>query len=338
MDIRTEAAIAAFVPSLAWLALVYSRDRYEKEPKRLIAKLYCMSIIAVALAYALESATRPRLSGAVVVVIGGAVLVGLIEEGSKFFVVVLGTRRSPHLDEPVDGMIYASAVALGFAAIETLSYILRSYDVGLAYKLSPATAAHLALTMTAPARALVGNLGHMSWTGVTGYAYGRLRTGTGSRRAVFGAYLVAVAGHASYDGFLGLGAPALAYAVLAVSVIVYVHLFRKALAASPFRRHQLRTVPSAPPGPGPRAGEAGTGGRHRPFAPDAVVPASGMAVWAQPDASSHLVATLAPGLSLQVLERLGAWAHVLTATGWSGWVDGRLLDAVVPPAGRRPAP
>ena len=70
MDIRTEAAIAAFVPSLALLALVYSRDRYEKEPKWLVAKLYVMSIVAVALAFLLESTTRPRLSGAVVTVLG----------------------------------------------------------------------------------------------------------------------------------------------------------------------------------------------------------------------------------------------------------------------------
>jgi hypothetical protein len=225
-------------------------------------------------------------------------------------------------------MIYASALALGFAAIESLTYILRTYNVGLAYHLSPASAAHLALTMTAPARALVGNLGHMSWTGVTGYAYGRLRCGTGTRRGVFGAYLLAAAGHASYDALLGLKAPALAYAVLVVSVIVYVHLFRTALAASPFRRHQLRSVPTAPQARWTVPGA--TAPAPVRFAPDAMIPAPGLPVWAQPDASSHLVATLAPGLSVQVIERLGAWAHVLTATGWSGWVDGRQLDPVGP--------
>ncbi len=95
MDIRTEAAIAAFVPSLLWLALVYSRDRYEKEPKRLVAKCYALSIVAVAMAFVLESLARPRLTGAAVVVIGSALVVGLIEEGSKFAVLVLGTRPEP---------------------------------------------------------------------------------------------------------------------------------------------------------------------------------------------------------------------------------------------------
>jgi len=153
VDIRTEAVIAAFVPSLLWLALVYSRDRYEREPKWLVSKLYVMSILAVAMAFVLESLTGPRLTGAVATVIGSALVVGLIEEGSKFAVLVLGTRRNPNPNEPVDGMVYATAVALGFAGIESLTYILRSYDVGLAYHLSPSSAAHLALVSTAPVRA-----------------------------------------------------------------------------------------------------------------------------------------------------------------------------------------
>jgi RsiW-degrading membrane proteinase PrsW (M82 family) len=317
MDIRTEAAIAAFVPSLVWLALVYSRDRYEKEPKWLVARLYAMSILAVALAFVLESLVQPRLSGAVVVVLASGLAVGLIEEGSKFSVLVLGTRRNANLNEPVDAMIYASAVALGFAAIESLTYILRSYDVGLAYHLSPSSAAHLALTMTAPVRALVGNLGHLVWTGVVGYAYGRRRCGMGSRAAVLRAYIVAACGHGAYDAFLGLHASVLAFSVLVLGAMVYVHLFRRALAASPFRHHQLRSSPpSTPPLPSAR------------FVPDALVPSGGIVVWAQPDPASHRVGQLPPGEPVQVVQRLGAWAHVLTATGWSGWVDGRALEPI----------
>jgi RsiW-degrading membrane proteinase PrsW (M82 family) len=351
MDIRTEAAIAAFVPSLVLLAVVYTRDRYEREPKWLVARLYLSSILALALAFVLETATRPRLTGAVVIIAGSGLLVGLIEEGAKFTVLVWGTRRSPHLNEPVDGMIYASAVALGFAAVETLTYILRTYDVGLAYHLSPSSAAHLALTVTAPERALVGNLGHLAWAGIVGYAYGRWRCGLGRRRSILGAYVVAACGHGAYDALLGLRAPSLAYAVLAASVLWYVHLFRRALAASPFRHHQLRAVPSSPPlrhpafSDQPRAPVWNPGAGpplsapppylHR-FSPDFVVPPGGLPAWAGPDGTSHLVARLPVGESVQVVQWLGAWAHVLTADGWSGWVDGRLLTPSGPPhrAGR----
>ena len=343
MDIRTEAAIAAFLPSLVWLVLVYTRDRYEREPKWLIARLYVSSVVAVAIAFVLESATRPRLTGAVVVILGSGLLVGLIEEGAKFSVLVWGTRRTSHFNEPVDGMIYASAVALGFAALESFTYILRTYDIGLAYHLSPSSAAHLALTVTAPERALVGNLGHMSWAGIIGYAYGQRRCGFGTRRAVFGAYVAAACGHGAYDAFLGLRAPAVAYTVLSVSLLVYVVLFRRALASSPFRHHQLRAMPTAPPPRRPAFPALGRRDGWAPgpppvpdaFEPDFAVPPEGLPAWAQPDATSHLVGRLAGGERVQVVQWLGPWAHALTAGGWSGWVDGRRLVGV---AGHRAGP
>jgi len=342
MDIRTEAAIAAFVPSLAWLVLVYSRDRYEREPKRLIIRLYVMSVLAIAIAFVLESIARVQLTGAVAVIIVSAVAVGLIEEGAKYSVVWLGTRRSGSLSEPVDGMIYASTVALGFAGIETLTYILRTYNVAVAYHLSPATAAHLALTVTAPSRALTGNLGHMSWAGIVGYAYGRWRCGTGTSAGVFRAYLAAAALHAGYDGLLGLNAAPLAYTVLLVSVVIYIHLFRHALAASPYRHQQLRSVPASVPPSGPPGHRAPSppapgGGGVPGFSPDHSVPAGGLGAWAQPDPRSRLVGQLPPGLPVHVVQRLGAWAHVLTATGWSGWVDGRVLEPIADSARRTDA-
>jgi hypothetical protein len=172
--------------------------------------------------------------------------------------------------------------------------------------------------MTAPVRALVGNLGHMSWAGVIGYAYGRRRCGIAGRAEVWRAYLVAASGHGAYDAFLGLHASLLAFSVLTLSVLYFVHLFRKALAASPFRHGQLRPLPTAaPPGRAPVL--------PRAFVPDALVPDTGLPAWAQPEPSSHLVGQLPPGLPVHVVQRLGAWAHVLTSTGWSGWVDGRAL-------------
>ncbi len=316
MDIRVEALIAAFLPSLGFLVLVYRRDRFEREPKLLIAKLYVMSVVAVAVAAALESATGVTLKGAVGVIVASAAAVGLIEEGSKFAVMVLGTRRTTHLNEPVDGMIYASAVALGFAAIETLTYIVRAYDQALGGDVTPSQAAHLAIVVVAPARAITGNLGHMAFAGIIGYAYARHRLGVGSRLEVFGAYLAAAALHGAYDAFLALNAPVLAYCVLVGSIGVYVLLFHRALAASPFRYHQLRPAPPPPVGlPLPA----------HPFAPTDVVVHDRIPVWAVPNGSSHMVATLAAGTAVQTLRRLGDWSLVLVASGWSGWIDGRLL-------------
>lgn len=48
------------------------------------------------------------------------VVAGLIEEFGKFVIVRLSLFESPYFDEPLRGMIYASAVALGVASIENV--------------------------------------------------------------------------------------------------------------------------------------------------------------------------------------------------------------------------
>jgi hypothetical protein len=226
-------------------------------------------------------------------------------------------------------MIYASAVALGFAAIETM-YILREFNVELAYHLTPTHAASIALTQVASERALTGNLGHMAWAGIIGYSYARRRLRSGSRIQLLGAYLLAALLHALYDGLLSFNAPALAYASLVFSVVLYIHLFRHALAASPFRRQQLRSVPLPPPLLHP-ASPPPTGTQQNQVIPSAgfaspptfaVIPPLGQLVWAQPDASSHVVGRLEGGTGVAAFEHLGAWAHVLSPLGWSGWIDG----------------
>jgi SH3-like domain-containing protein len=55
------------------------------------------------------------------------------------------------------------------------------------------------------------------------------------------------------------------------------------------------------------------------------VPGSGLVAWQAPHPSAPQSAQLQPGLPIQVVERLGAWARVVASNGWWGWVDGRLL-------------
>jgi cytochrome bd-type quinol oxidase subunit 1 len=79
LDFRTEALLAAFIPSIVFLGIVYSRDRYEREPKLLILKLYAMSTIAIALAIVVESAFRIDLSVGAVTIVASAPGVGLMK-------------------------------------------------------------------------------------------------------------------------------------------------------------------------------------------------------------------------------------------------------------------
>jgi SH3-like domain-containing protein len=63
------------------------------------------------------------------------------------------------------------------------------------------------------------------------------------------------------------------------------------------------------------------------WSPTHVVAVPSMQAWASPDPSAPAV-TLQAGVELQIVERLGDWAHVLAANGWTGWVDSRLLGTV----------
>ena len=75
--------------------------------------------------------------------------------------------------------------------------------------------------------------------------------------------------------------------------------------------------------PAPQAAPAQQG----TWAPSHLVPLSGMQAWATPDPALPAVASLEPGLSVQVVEQSGAWARVQASNGWTGWVDARSLLA-----------
>jgi hypothetical protein len=49
--------------------------------------------------------------------------------------------------------------------------------------------------------------------------------------------------------------------------------------------------------------------------------------WAQPDPTSARAGELKRRVPVQVVERQGEWARVVTSNGWSGWIDGRDIKA-----------
>ncbi|MGB7294463.1 MAG: PrsW family glutamic-type intramembrane protease [Candidatus Aminicenantales bacterium] len=51
------------------------------------------------------------------------VFVGFVEEIFKFLPFVLVVRRYKAFDEPIDGIVYAAALAVGFAGFENLGYL-----------------------------------------------------------------------------------------------------------------------------------------------------------------------------------------------------------------------
>src|SRR5436309_1089760 len=126
------ALIVPVVPGIIWLALLYRTDKYEPEPKRAVALTFVLGILAIIPAFLGErlgdhiypylravdavTSTPDGISmSPVPLAIGCFLIIGPCEELAKFLSVRLVMYRSREFDEPLDGIIYASAAALGFA-------------------------------------------------------------------------------------------------------------------------------------------------------------------------------------------------------------------------------
>lgn len=124
-----------FLCALASLGLVRRFDRAHPEPRWLVGATFALGAAASPLAGAVEAAlvrALPELDpttlasptsarDAIVAWLAFAVVAGVPEETAKRLAAALALRR-PEFDEPVDGLVYAAAAALGFAAFENLRY------------------------------------------------------------------------------------------------------------------------------------------------------------------------------------------------------------------------
>jgi len=112
-----------------WLIYFDLKDRLKPEPRRLLLLAFLLGGLAALLGLAayrlaewLGAPVSPGESQSEILLYCLA-LVGPIEEGAKFLVARALIFRWKQFDEPIDGLIYASAVAVGFAAVENLLYL-----------------------------------------------------------------------------------------------------------------------------------------------------------------------------------------------------------------------
>jgi RsiW-degrading membrane proteinase PrsW (M82 family) len=221
----TFAALAGLLPALFWLWYIISRDRYEREPRRLIWRALAAGGLATIPAVLLESVVGADalLKGdALAIGVGAFFLVGPIEELCKFLAVYKTVYREPDFNEPLDGVIYAATASLGFSAVENIFYIL-SFGADIALL-----------------RAILATPLHFTVGAIWGAALGRAKfAARGQIGLILGGLVVASAFHGGYDFLLSLdsaGATLLAIVVLVPCLWVIWHrTLRTLLAASPFR-------------------------------------------------------------------------------------------------------
>jgi RsiW-degrading membrane proteinase PrsW (M82 family) len=107
----------------------------------------------------------------------GAVLAApIIEESAKYLVVRLTVYKDVRFDQPLDGIEYAAAAALGFASIENLLYLLRSYwRASQAQDLSNIVSPFGVVATVFVVRALLSVPGHALFSSMWGYTLGKTK-------------------------------------------------------------------------------------------------------------------------------------------------------------------
>ncbi len=121
------------VPVLFWAAYHYYKDRHLPEPVGNLALCFLLGLAAAGLSKLLYVALEPlglRFDAVALadtnpfaLLVYALLAIGPIEELSKLLPFLLVVLRFRAFDEPLDGLVYASFIALGYAAVENYYYL-----------------------------------------------------------------------------------------------------------------------------------------------------------------------------------------------------------------------
>jgi RsiW-degrading membrane proteinase PrsW (M82 family) len=127
----TSAHLLSVLPCVIWLWYFSSRSPYKRPAWRVLGATFALGALATDPALRLnllgqslflDFFGRTQLSRILVLFF----VVGPIEELLKLLVVYLYAYRREEFDEPLDGVIFSAAAALGFAAVENVFYVAQS--------------------------------------------------------------------------------------------------------------------------------------------------------------------------------------------------------------------
>lgn len=212
----------AIAPGLAICFFFFYKDAFNPEPARYLFVSFLLGMLAIIPAGIIELRLFRQTPHSIPETLFTAYfVVGLVEEGCKFLMLRAYGFTRPSFDEPLDGIVYAVMVSMGFATIENAGYIWRhGYEVAI-----------LRMFTSVPA--------HASFAVVMGYFAGKARFDPARRsHLLLNGLLGATFLHGTYDAFLLLSenhwltqyvSEVLLVIGALVSLFLAVHLSRKLL-------------------------------------------------------------------------------------------------------------
>jgi len=112
--------MAAIAPGIALLAYFYLKDLYESEPISVVARMFILGILTVFPTMVVQRGFVLGL-GENPLLFAFGISAG-IEEFIKWFLVYFLIFRNSSIKQPYDGIVYATAVSLGFATLENVLF------------------------------------------------------------------------------------------------------------------------------------------------------------------------------------------------------------------------
>lgn len=217
----TNLLLLAVAPVFIIIIYIYFKDKYEKEPKRLLLSCFLFgavgSILITTLIYSFTDIflSLPDKYSVFQQFVKAFVVVALTEEFSKYIIVRYFAQPKKDFNEPFDGIVYAVMVSMGFAATENIFYVLEG---GL-------TVALLRAFTAVPAHATFGIL--------MGYFMGKAKFSKNRYLLNLPGLFLAVLFHGLYDFFLFIYFVPGIWIGAFVSLFIGILLSRKAI-----KRHQ----------------------------------------------------------------------------------------------------
>lgn len=221
--------ILAFVPGLLIILFIYFMDKYEKEDLLPIVICFILGIFSTLPILQLERLGVARgidnPMEIIPMLIYSFLFVALLEEASKFFVLLVYPYRQSFFNEPFDGILYAVVIAMGFATLENVLYASR-------FNLN-------ALVL----RAFTAVPAHASFAVVQGYFVGKAKFKGKNKLKLMGLGLLSsVCLHGFYDFFILQQAyknlAILAFFTLSIGLYLAIQLIHAHQEDSPFKEEE----------------------------------------------------------------------------------------------------
>lgn len=216
----------AILPCFIIIFVIYQADLYEKEDVFPLAICFVLGMVITFPLFQIQSyfhhAGLDNTDTILWALFSSFILVSLSEETFKYLALRIFPYKRPFFNEPIDGIVYATMIGMGFATLENLLY---AYQYGIP---------------TTLLRAVTAVPAHASFAAIMGYFVGKARFETERKqRLLLLGWLIPVGIHGLYDFFIIQevydGLIVLALVTLSAAIFFSIKLIREQQRSSPYR-------------------------------------------------------------------------------------------------------